>query len=130
MFEIFPFEFSLNAAQVAGTSLWSLACYWAFSPLNDWFMWRLQQWFNFAERSLYLSQEEFDRTKVGRESQNAFYASMLSIIPFFFMGSLLNYAIEQTLGASWPISLGVIGCMVGGIYELGRQQQLEEEEEE
>jgi hypothetical protein len=125
MFEIFPFEFALDATQVAGTSLWSLACYWAFSPLNDWFMLRLQQWFNFAERSLYFSQEEFDRTKVGRESQNAFAASMFSIVPFFILGGLLNYAIEQTLGSSWPVSLGVIGCMAGGIYELGRYQQTE-----
>jgi hypothetical protein len=130
MFEIFPFEFSLDATQVAGTSLWSLACYWALSPVNDWFMLRLQQWFNFAERSLYFSQEEFDRTKVGRESQNAFYASMLSIVPFFVMGGLLNYAIEHTLGASWPISLGVIGCMTGGIYELGRYQQEDQENDE
>jgi hypothetical protein len=128
MFEIFPFEFALDATQVAGTSLWSLACYWFLSPLNDWLILRLQQWFNFAERSLYFTQEEFDRTKAGRESQNAFAASMFSIVPFFIMGSLLNYAVEQTLGSSWPVSLGVIGCMVGGIYELGRYQQTEDDD--
>jgi hypothetical protein len=130
MFEIFPFEFTLDATQVAGTALWSVACYWTFSPVNDWFMVRLQQWFNFAERSMYLSQEEFDRTKVGRESQNAFLASMLSIVPFLLVGGLLNYAIEQTLGSSWPVSTGVIGCIAGGVYELGRYQQVEEEEED
>jgi hypothetical protein len=130
MFDIFPFEFALNATQLAGTSLWSLACYWSLSPLNDWLMLRLQQWFNFAERSLYFTQEEFDRTKVGRESQNAFAASMFSILPFLVMGGLLNYAIERTLGASWPVSLGVIGCMVGGIYELGRYQQSDDDDNE
>jgi hypothetical protein len=49
-------------------------------------------------------------------------------VPFFVMGGLLNYAVEQTLGSSWPVSLGVIGCMVGGIYELGRYQQTEDDD--
>jgi hypothetical protein len=122
MFEIFPFEFSLQPYQIAGTALWSLAGYWALAPVKDWIVLRLQQWFNFAERSLYLSQEEFDRTKVGRESQNAFYASMFSIIPFLIGGGVLHYWVDATLGDGWSLSCGILGCMVGGIYELGRQQ--------
>jgi hypothetical protein len=55
---------------------------------------------------------------------------MLSILPFFILGGVLNYAIEHTLGASWPISLGIIGCMVSGIYELGRYQQEADDEAE
>jgi hypothetical protein len=125
MFEIFPFTFVIHPQQIAGTALWSVACYWTFSPLNDWFMWRLQQWFNFAERSLYTSEKEFERTRVGRESQNAFFASMVSIVPFLFIGGVLHYLIEVSLGASWPISLGIMGCVLGGIYELGRQQGAE-----
>ncbi len=125
MFEIFPFTFTIHPHQVAGTALWSVACYWAFSPVNDWLMWRLQQWFNFAERSLYTSEKEFERTRVGRESQNAFFASMLSIVPFLLIGGGIHYLVEISLGTSWPISLGMMGCVLGGIYELGRQQSAE-----
>jgi hypothetical protein len=125
MIEIFPFSFEIHPGQIAGTALWSLACYWSFSPLNDWFMLRLQQWFNFAERSLYTSEKEFERTRVGRESQNAFFASMLSIIPFLAIGGLCHYLVEISLGSSWPISLGMMGCVLGGLYELGRQQSAE-----
>jgi hypothetical protein len=125
MIEIFPFTFEIHASQIAGTALWSVACYWIFSSLNDWFMWRLQQWFNFAERSLYTSEQEFERTRVGRESQNAFFASMLSIVPFLVMGGLLHYLVEISLGSSWPLSLGMMSCVLGGLYELGRQQSAE-----
>jgi hypothetical protein len=125
MFEIFPFTFDIHPPQIAGTALWSLACYWIFSPLNDWLMWRLQQWFNFAERSLYTSEQEFERTRVGRESQNAFFASMLSILPFLAIGGFLHYLVDISLGSSWPISLGMMSCVLSGIYELGRQQSAE-----
>jgi hypothetical protein len=122
MLEIFPFQFAITPGQIAGTALWSLACYWAFSPLNDRILVGLQRWFSFAERSLYLSQEEFDRTRQGRESQNAFFASMLGVLPFWAAGALLNYLVDLTLADGWSISLGIIACMGGGIYELGRRQ--------
>jgi hypothetical protein len=50
---------------------------------------------------------------------------MLSIVPFLIIGGVLHYLIEVSLGASWPISLGIMGCVLGGIYELGRQQSAE-----
>jgi hypothetical protein len=125
MIEIFPFTFEIHASQIAGTALWSVACYWIFSSLNDWLMWRLQQWFNFAERSLYTSEQEFERTRAGRESQNAFFASMLSIVPFLILGGILHYLVEISLGSSWPLSLGMMSCVLGGLYELGRQQSAE-----
>jgi hypothetical protein len=125
MLEIFPFQFEITPTQIAGTALWSLACYWAFSPVNDWILLGLQRWFNFAERSLYLSQEEFDRTRVGRESQNAFFASMLGIVPFLVVGGMLHYGVDRTLEDSWSLSLGIISCIGGGIYELGRRQVAE-----
>jgi hypothetical protein len=46
----------------------------------------LDGWFNFAQRSLYTSEAEFERTRKGRESQNAFLAALMSIIPFLIMG--------------------------------------------
>ena len=119
--DIFPFRFDLNASAIAGASLWSLALYLGFSPFSDWLNWQLQRWFNFAERSLYNSAKEFERTRKARESQNAFYASIFSILPFLGLGALCNYGVELGLGGSWAISMGVIACMGCGVYELGRR---------
>ncbi len=82
---------------------------------------QLSRWFNFAERSLYTSAEEFERTRNARESQNAFYASLLSIVPFLLAGWLCDYGIEVGLGRSWAISVGIVACIVAGVYELGRR---------
>ncbi|PIG90799.1 hypothetical protein [Gloeocapsopsis sp. IPPAS B-1203] len=118
--DIFPFKFDLNATTIAGASLWSLALYLGFSPVSDWVINQLNRWFNFAERSLY-SSEEFEKTRVARESQNAFYASLFSIVPFLIVGSLCNYGVEISLGKSWAISMGILACMGCGVYELGRR---------
>lgn len=119
--EIFPFQFELSATAIAGASLWALALYWGFSTLNQWVMEQLNRWFNFAERSLYTSSEEFERTRKGREAQNAFYASLFSIIPFLIVGSVCNWGVELTLGNSWAISMGILACISGAVYELGRR---------
>lgn len=119
--DIFPFQFELDATTLAGASLWSLALYWGLSSLNQWVIEKLYRWFNFAERSLYTSAKEFERTRKGREAQNAFYASVFSIIPFLGIGAVCNYGVEISLGSSWSISMGLIACISGGIYELGRQ---------
>jgi hypothetical protein len=119
--EIFPFHFQLNATAIAGASLWSLALYLGFSSLNEWVMELLNRWFNFAERSLYTSAEEFEKTRKGREAQNAFYASIFSIVPFLGVGALCNYGVELSLGRSWAISMGILACMGCGVYELGRR---------
>ncbi|WP_009632298.1 hypothetical protein [Synechocystis sp. PCC 7509] len=119
--DIFPFRFDINASAIAGASLWSLALYLGFSPFSDWLIWQLQRWFNFAERSLYINEKEFERTRKAREAQNAFYASIFSILPFLGLGALCNYGVELGLGGSWAISMGVIACMGCGVYELGRR---------
>ncbi len=119
--EIFPFQFALNATAIAGTSLWSLALYLGFSSLNEWIMEQLNRWFNFAERSLYTSAEEFEKTRKAREAQNAFYASIFSIVPFLIIGGLCNWGVELSLGRSWSISMGILACMGCGVYELGRR---------
>ena len=121
MFELFPFDIHLSAVAIAGTGLWSLALYLGFSTVSDWVTHQLNRWFNFAERSLYTSIEEFERTRKGREAQNAFYASIFSIVPFLLAGALCNYAVELTLGRSWAISVGMLACIGCGIYELGRR---------
>ncbi len=119
--DLLPFSFSLDTTAIAGTTLWSLGLYLGFSPLSDWIMVQLSRWFNFAERSLYTSADEFERTRESREAQNAFYASLFSIIPFLIAGGGFNWAVEITLGHSWAISMGLLACVACGVYELGRR---------
>lgn len=119
--EIFPFNLTLDATAIAGTGLWSLALYLGFSPIGEWVTLQLNRWFNFAERSLYTSAEEFNRTRRGREAQNFFFASLFSIVPFLVFGALCNYGVEIGLGRSWAISIGTIACISCGVYELGRR---------
>ncbi|WP_375497886.1 hypothetical protein [uncultured Nostoc sp.] len=119
--EILPFRFELDTIAIAGASLWSLALYLGFSQVNEWVIEQLNRWFNFAERSLYTSQSEFEKTRKARESQNSFYASLFSIVPFLVIGALCNWVLEISLGESWGISTGILACMGAGIYELGRR---------
>jgi hypothetical protein len=119
--DILPFRFELDTVALAGASLWSLALYLGFFPFSEWVIEQLNRWFNFAERSLYTSQTEFEKTRKARESQNAFYASLFSIVPFLGIGSLCNWGVEISLGRSWAISMGILACIGCGIYELGRR---------
>ena len=119
--DILPFTIELDTIAIAGTSLWSLALYLAFSPVSEWVILLLNRWFNFAERSLYMSKSEFEKTRQARESQNAFYASLFSIVPFLIFGGLCNWGVELGLGRSWSISMGILACMGSGVYELGRR---------
>ena len=121
MLEIFPFRFEIDTAAIAATCLWSLALYVGFSKSKEWIIEQLERWFNFAERSLYISAEEFERTRRARESQNAFYASICSILPFLAVGICCNYGVEIGLGRSWSVSMGILACIACGIYELGRR---------
>lgn len=121
MTEIFPFQIKLEAATLAGIALWSLALYLGFSPVSTWVMEQINRWLNFAERSLYTSAEEFERTRKARESMNAFYASLMSTVPFFIAGGLCNCGVEYGLGRSWAVSMGILACIGAGVYELGRR---------
>lgn len=119
--ELFPFKVVIDATAIAGAGLWSLALYLGFSPVSEWVIEQLNRWFNFAERSLYTSAQEFERTRQGREAQNAFYASLFSVVPFLVVGGLCNYGVEISLGRSWAVSVGILACVGSGIYELGRR---------
>lgn len=119
--EIFPFTLALDATAITGASLWSLALYLGLSSLSQWVMEQLNRWFNFAERLLYTSAEEFEKTRKGREALNALYASICSIVPFLIIGAVCNWGVEISLGRSWAISMGILACMSCGIYELGRR---------
>ncbi|MBD2462827.1 hypothetical protein H6G89_17445 [Oscillatoria sp. FACHB-1407] len=119
--DFLTFVIHVDATTLAGIALWSLALYLGFFPVSEWVMEQLNRWFNFAERFLYTSSEEFERTRKARESLNAFYASLLSIVPFLFVGWLFYYGIEVSLGRSWSISLGIVMSIGAGVYELGRR---------
>jgi hypothetical protein len=119
--DILPFRLALDSTVIAGASLWALALYLGFSSLSQWLMEQLNRWFNFAERSLYISSKEFEKTRKGREAQNAFYASIFSIVPFLIVGGLCNWGVELSLGRSWAISMGILACIGSGVYELGRR---------
>ncbi|AOW99529.1 hypothetical protein BJP34_08745 [Moorena producens PAL-8-15-08-1] len=119
--EFLPFRFEVDTTAIAGASLWSLALYLSLSSFRQWIMEQLNRWFNFAEGFFYISAQEFERTRKVRESQNAFYASVVSIVPFLVIGAVCNYLVEISLGHSWAISIGIIACMSCGVYELGRQ---------
>jgi hypothetical protein len=119
--ESLPFQLKLDPTLLAGITLWSLALYLGLFPVSEWLMDRVAQWMNVVERSLYFSGDEFERTRKGRESQNAFLASLLSVVPFLIIGGLCNWLVEISLGRSWTISMGIIACIACGVYELGRR---------
>jgi hypothetical protein len=121
LIEFVPFRFEISMTSLAGAALWALALYLGFSPVSNWVTVQLNRWFNFAERFLYTSADEFERTRKGRESQNAFLASLLSIVPFLVAGGLTEYSVELSLGHSWGISVGILACVGCGVYELGRR---------
>jgi hypothetical protein len=128
--DLFPFVFAIDRGAITGATLWALALYLAFSPVSDWVIVQLTRWFNFAERSLYLSQAEFEKTRKGRESQNAFWASMFSVIPFVAVGTGVHYGIKLGLGDnSWSISLGIMSAVGSAVYELGRRNSQASESE-
>lgn len=116
-----PFEIPINTVMLAGSCLWSLGLYLTLISLKNNLIEQLQRWFNFAERSLYTSDEEFEKTRPAREAQNTFYASIFSIIPFLILGGLCNWGIEAGLGESWGISTGILMSISGAIYALGKQ---------
>ncbi len=119
--EIIRDRLQLDTAAFAGACLWSLALYLSLSSLRNWIIEQLDRWFNFAEGFLYTSAKEFERTRPARESQNAFYASLLSIVPFLALGELCNWGLQISLGRSWAVSTGILATMICGIYQLGRQ---------
>lgn len=119
--EILPFNLVIDTTAIAGSALWSLALYWGLSPLTEWLIEQLARWLNYADRFLYTSKEEFEKSIKVRESQNSFYAAILSIIPFLIIGCLCNWGVNLGLGNNWSISVGLIACIGGAVYELGRR---------
>lgn len=118
--ELLPFIPTIPASTIAGACLWAFALYIGIAPLRESILNGLEQWMNWAERSLYFSLEEYERDRHVRESKSAFSASILSIVPFLLLGTGCNWGVEWSLGHSWAISLGLMACAGCGVYELGR----------
>ena len=121
---ILPFELKIDTVMIASSCIWSLGLYLGFSPLKEWITELLQRWFNFAEGLLYMDIEEYRKEKKTIESQNAFYASAFSIIPFLVMGGFFNWCVQISLGRSWTFSFGLLVCIACAIYELGRRDTM------
>jgi len=119
--DLFPLPIHISPLIISGVGLWATALYLGFFPCSEWLIERLSAWMNAAERSLYFSAEEFEKTRPGRESQNAFWASIFSILPFLLLGGLCYAGLAVGLSPSWAISAGLIACIGSGVYELGRR---------
>ena len=120
--DLIAFSFELDTVDLAGSCIWSLALYISLESTRNWISDRLEKWFNFAEGWLYTSAEEFEETRSARESQNAFYASIFSIIPFLVLGVVVNWAIDLSFGGnSWAIALGLMTCIFSGLFALANQ---------
>ena len=117
--DIVPFSFDLDTVDIAGSCIWSLALYIALDSTKEWISSQLMRWFNFAEGWLYTSVEEYEETSPARESQNAFYASVLSIVPFLIAGAIANWVINISFGgSSWAFALGIMTCTICGLLSL------------
>jgi hypothetical protein len=116
--EFFGFSPTIDPLVATGVSLWASTLYLSFARLRQSTMDNLMQWFAFAGRSQ--SATDPEKTRLARESQREFWASLLSIVPFLFGGGLCYYGIVVGLGQSWAISFGIMGIIISGIYELAR----------
>lgn len=126
--DIIPFSFELDTVNLAGSCIWSLAFYIGLNSAKEWISSQLERWFNFAEGWLYTSAEEFEKTRPARESQNAFYASVLSIVPFLILGGVVNWVVDLSFGGnSWSISLGIMTFAICGLFALANQDYDQEE---
>ncbi len=103
-----------DSAMLAGIGLWSLALYLGFSPVSDWVMEQFT-------RGLNAIAQLFDAANARQDGFNALFASLLSVLPFLVAGGLCNFGVEIGLGRSWAISMGILACIGGGVYELGRR---------
>lgn len=82
-------------------ALWALGLYWGFSPINDWIVDHLSHWLAF--------------------DQEGALSSLLSLLVFLSTAISIVYLTDFSLGGSWAVSWGVIACLSGGVYELGRR---------
>lgn len=121
MFEFLRSLIPFDAVSVAATALWAVALYFVFAPANRWLSQQLATWLGEADRSLYTSTAEYERSREARESVNLLYASIMSTVPLLVLGGICDWGVELSLGHSWGLSLGIVAAIACGVYALGRQ---------
>lgn len=89
-------------------ALWALGLYWGFSPVNDRMVDQLSQWLS------------FDREGA--------LSSLLSLLVFLGVAAGIVAVTVVSLGGSWAVSWGLIVCLSGGVYELGRRDSVRRSE--
>jgi hypothetical protein len=115
-----PLFQQLDRLEIAGTGLWAIAFYLGFYPQSQQLTRKLQQWLSFPKRSL--SDTEAENAVAAETSPQAFWASILSILPFVLLGWLCYTAVDLGLGgSSWGLSTGLIAVIGTSIFELGRR---------
>lgn len=114
---LFPFD----AVSVAAAALWAIALYFALAPVTRRLSQQLAHWLGEADRSLYTSTTEYERSREARESVNLLYASIISTPPLLVLGGVCDWGVEVSLGHSWGLSLGMVASIACGVYALGRQ---------
>lgn len=120
MTSFLPFSLSLDLGSIAGTVLWALALYLGFSPVADRVIDGCHRWFQSPSADGQSTTPPHRAMKPSHEAQMA-AASLLSVVPFLAVGGMAHYGLSLSLGGSWAVSLGIIAFIVGGVYELGRQ---------
>jgi hypothetical protein len=123
-----PFAFEIEPGAIAGAALWALGLYLGFSPLAGALTDRVSAWMGRVDRSLYATQKEYDETRKAREAQNVFYSSLLSVLPFLVVGTLLSVGVEWGLGEDWVVSGGIFLTLICGVYDLDRRNRESEED--
>ncbi len=98
-------QLSFSPIAVAGSGLWAIALYWGFYPTSQALIQRLATWLK-------------GTTAAARAD---FWAGMLGVLPFVGFGIACFFGLSLGLGQSWALSLGLMGMIGGGIYELGRR---------
>ena len=125
-----PFAFEIDPAAIAGAALWSMGLYLGLSPQAGSLTDRITIWMGNAERSLYATQKEFDDSRTVREAQNTFYSSLLSVIPFLVVGTVLSLVVNVSLGEDWVFSGGLLTVLTCGVYDLGRRNDFFNDEDD
>jgi hypothetical protein len=104
---------------IAGVGLWAMTLYFSFSSASERTVAALQLWLSSILQSA--SSPEKQRQMSEADSETAFLASLLGIVPFVGAGMLCYLFCVWGLGTSWAFSFGIMGALISGVYELGRR---------
>lgn len=115
----------LDPVLIAGVGLWAMTLYFVFSSVSDRTIVTLQNWLGSIVQTTASPEKQRQYFRDQDNSQDsspvAFWASLLSIIPFVGAGAICYLFCVWGLGTSWALSFGLMGALISGVYELGRR---------